>query len=172
MKRALVLSALIIGFGAFAFPAQAQMNNKPFSFKGSPDGGVGMSIGGKQAIINQEIFGSTPKNMIRGADGQLLSLSMGEGRVAIVSNEGNSGFLPGFKGSSFRGNNPDMSYGVFNTFFSPRNNDGISSSTLAALHTGSVISTWTARVATGSEGISYLPSSSVDSWTAMVDGLQ
>jgi hypothetical protein len=65
-----------------------------------------------------------------------------------------------------------MSYGVFNTFFSPRNNDGISSSTLAALHTGSVISTWTARVATGSEGISYLPSSSVDNWTAMVDGLQ
>ncbi|MCL4678678.1 MAG: hypothetical protein KJ017_08830 [Alphaproteobacteria bacterium] len=172
MKYPLFVFTLVLGIGFCALPAQAQMNNKPFSFKGTPDGGVGMSMGGKQAILNQEIFGSTPKNMIRGADGQLLNLTMGEGRVAIVSNEGNSGFLPGFKGSSFRGDNPDMSYGVFNTFFSPRNNDGISSSTLAALHTGSVISTWTARVATGSEGISFLPSSSVDNWTAMVDGLQ
>lgn len=171
MKRALILSALILSLGAFTSPAYAQMNNKPFSFKGTPDGGVGMSMGGRQAILNQEIFGATPKNMIRGADGQLLSLTVGEGRVAIVSNEGNSGFLPGYKGSSFRGDNPDMSYGVFNTFFSPRNRDGISSSTLAALHTGSVISTWTARVATGSDSVSFLPSSSVDNWTAMVDGL-
>ena len=64
--------------------AIAQVGNKPFSFKnGSPTSG--MSIGGKQAILNRELFGSTPRNLIRGADGSLLTIERGPNRLAIVS---------------------------------------------------------------------------------------
>ena len=147
--------------------SHAQLDNKPFSFKGTPDGGVGMSIGGQQAILNDKILGVRPDNLLRNSSGVLLDVSRGPGHSAIVSREGGGGFLPQYKGTSFRGDNLDMSVGVFNSFFSP-NRGKASGSTLASFYSGSVVNTWTARIVSGGAPVSYLPNNSVDSWTALV----
>jgi hypothetical protein len=160
--------ALTVLFFAFSLPqtVHAQLNNKPFSFKGSPDGGVGMSLGGRQAILNKEIFGVTPKNLVRGFDGQLLDVTRGPGHSAIVSHEG-GGFIPSYRGSSSFRANEDVSVGVFNSYFSPSQGSS-ATPVLARLTSSAVISTWTARVATGGTPVSYSPDSSVDAWTGMV----
>ncbi|MEZ5918545.1 MAG: hypothetical protein R3D66_01015 [Alphaproteobacteria bacterium] len=143
---------------------QAQMNNRPFSFN-TPSGGVGMSIGGQQAILNKQVFGVEPENMVRGPSGDLLSVTKGDGGVAIVSFEGGS-FIPSFRGSSFRGENESWAAGVFNSFFEPTNRDsGLSS--YAKFQTGAAISTWTGRVSSGTP-VSFMPQSPVDIWTGMV----
>jgi hypothetical protein len=144
--------------------AQAQMNNRPFSFN-TPGGGVGMSAGGQQAILNKEILGVTPDNMVRSPSGSLLSVSKAEDGSAIVSFEGGS-FIPSFRGSSFRGGNESWAAGVFNSFFETNSRDsGISS--YARFQTGAAISTWTGRVSSGTS-VSFMPESPVDVWTGMV----
>lgn len=166
MKPVLVfftcLSALT--FLAVENVAIAQLNNKPFSFN-TPNGSPGMSIGGKQAILNNETFGTIPDNMMRDANGTLLNITKGKGGSPIVSYEGGS-VIPSFRGSSFRGDNDAWSAGVFNSFFVPRKSDS-RISTQAQINTGAVISTWTGRIASNLP-VSYLPSNSVDSWTGMV----
>lgn len=142
----------------------AQLNNKPFSF-GTPNGGAGMSPGGKQAILNREIMGVSPDNMVRSPDGVLLSVTKEKGGSAIVSFESGS-FIPSFRGSSFRGDNEMWSAGVFNTFFEPKNSDSVVSS-YAWLQTGATINTWTGRVISD-QPVSYAPANSVDIWTGMV----
>lgn len=166
MRHMLILFAFL---SAFIFPAawseaQAQLNNRPFSFN-TPSGGVGMSLGGKQVILNREVFGQTPDNLVRGADGSLLSVTKEDGGSAIVRYEGGS-FIPSFRGSSFRGNHDSWSVGVFNTFFEPRD-DNSSLSSYARMQTGAIISTWTGRV-TSDQPVSYMPANPVDVWTGMV----
>lgn len=151
--------ALVAGGGALA-----QLNNKPFSFN-TPDGGVGMSMGGKQAILDREILGLTPDNLLRGPDGGLLDLSKGEGGAAIVRLQSGV-FLPSYHGTSFRGDNEAWSAGVFNMFFEPDNADSFVSRH-GQWQTGSVISTWTGRV-TSDQPVSYTPENTVDVWTGMV----
>ena len=163
---AFIFTALLV-MGFNATPAHAQMNNKPFSFN-TPDGGVGMSTGGQQAIINQEVLGTTPDNLIRNSSGVLLDVQEGPGNTAIVSNEGASGFLPKYKGTSYKGSNLDLSVGVFNSFFSPKSSNGVTGRTIASIHTGGTISSWTARVTSGGSAVSYLPNNTVDAWTALV----
>lgn len=143
--------------------SSAQPNNKPFSFN-TPSGGPGMSLGGKQTILNKEVFGTTPKNLVRDNDGFLLDVSKEKGGSAIVSYEGGS-FIPSFRGSSFKGDNASWSAGVFNTFFVPHNSSYYSLSPVQ--HTGAVISTWTGRIASDM-AISYMPANSLDLWTGMV----
>lgn len=147
--------------------AVAQLNNKPYAFKGSPNGGVGMSIGGMQAIINQKVLGVTPDNLVRAPNGVLLDVTKGPNNVAITSNEG-GGFIPGYKGTGFRGDNAGMSAGAFNAYFVPGNaSGGAGDGTYGHVHSGAIVSSWTGRVMSGA-GVSYLPSSSVDSWTGSV----
>lgn len=168
MKYTLMLFLGLMAFGLFSTQAHAQLNNKPFSFKGTPDGGVGMSIGGQQALINQKILGTTPDNLLRDAGGKLLDVTKGPGGAAIVSKEGNGGFLPKYKGTSFKGTNLNISVGVFNAYFSPRTlSGGVSrSATYENLHSGAVINSWTARVTSGGAPVSYV-NDSIDTWTAM-----
>ncbi|MCB1682137.1 MAG: hypothetical protein H6858_04575 [Rhodospirillales bacterium] len=170
MKRALTVLTLVIGMGTLALPAQAQMNNKPFSFN-TPDGGVGMSVGAKQAIINQQVYDSTPKNMLRNAEGQLLSVTKGENNYPIVTNADGTAVIPNYRGTSYKGSNLEMSVGVFNSFFSPRNsNDSPVYLSASNGQTGPVISTWTARVASG-EPVSFVANNSIDTWTGLVETL-
>lgn len=165
MKPAMIFLTCLSTFTFFATNniAIAQQNNKPFSFN-TPNGSPGMSIGGKQAILNNEILGATPDNMVRDNSGVLLSVTKTKGGSAIVGYEGGS-LIPSFRGSSFKGDNDSWSAGVFNTFFVPYSSDSYSSN--ATLHTGAIISTWTGRIASNMP-VSYLPSNSVDSWTGMV----
>ncbi|WP_022727121.1 hypothetical protein [Fodinicurvata sediminis] len=66
--------------------ASAQWNNQPWQpgWKG-PSGGVGMSPGYRQAIIQREFTGSEPDNLYRGADGFLLDVRRGPDRQAFLS---------------------------------------------------------------------------------------
>jgi hypothetical protein len=102
-----------------AAPAEAQLNNRPYSFKNSPDGGIGMSNGGRQAIINQKLFDLTPDNLHRDASGNLVDIVRGPGRSAIAFRHGTSESLPHYRGTSFRGEYDLMEAGIFNSFFGP-----------------------------------------------------
>lgn len=152
---------------AFPSVAEAQLNNRPFSFK-SPSGGVGMSLGGKQAILNERIYGSTPKNLSRAGDGTLLNITKGPEGVALASVPGADNFIPSYRGTSFRGGNSEMSVGVFNAYFTPHSSGGGGPDSYAQFHSSAVVSTWTGRVVSGGEPVSYLPGNSVDNWTSMV----
>lgn len=57
--------------------ASAQWNNEPYRFGaniGAGSGGAGMSLAYRQAILNEELFGRRPENLVRGADGRLLDV--------------------------------------------------------------------------------------------------
>lgn len=167
MKSSRKFFVLIVSMvGAILFlmgGASAQMNNRPYSFKNSP-GGLGMSDGGRQAIINQKMLDKAPDNLLRGPDGFLLDVIKGPGSVVIVREENNGSFIPGYRGTDFRGGNQDMKSGVFNLFFSPAYRDG-SYSTYSDYQTAAVIGAWISSVV---PGISYDSANPVTSWTVFV----
>lgn len=146
--------------------AHAQMSNKPFVFKNTP-GGIGMSVGGKQAIFNEKFFGEQPHNLVRDSSGNLLDIQNGPGRNVFVSYPGTDLFIPNYRGSSFKGARSDMTAGVFNAFFSP-SSSGRSSVPYPQIQSGETISTWTTRVASGNTTVSYSGDSVVDNWTSQV----
>lgn len=166
-KRISGFLILMLMISAFSSVAEAQLNNRPFSFK-TPSGGVGMSLGGKQAILNERIYDSTPRNLSRAPDGSLLDITKGPEGVALASVPGADNFIPSYRGTSFRGGNADMSVGVFNAYFTPQNSGGGGADSYAHYHSSAVVSTWTGRVVSGGEPVSYLPGNSVDNWTSMV----
>lgn len=155
---------LIISSTAFT-----QMNNEPYSFNNAP--GAGMSVGGKQAILNEKIFGQTPDNLVRGPSGQLLDVTEGPGHSAIVSYPGNGRFIPGFKGADFRGGNTGMAAGAFNSFFTPSysRTSYAAYSAQAYSQTGHVVSSWTSRAVNGPAA--FTGTNSIESWTGMVHSL-
>jgi hypothetical protein len=151
-------------------PAGAQLNNKAFAFRNSP-GGIGMSYAGKQAILNEKVQGISPDNMQRGPNGILLDVTKEPGHSAIVGYEGNAGFIPGFRGTDFRGGNPYMQAGMFNGFFAPAY-PGKSTYTYNDYQTAAVINSWTAAVTSGYMPFSYYNANGpVDSWTSIVYSL-
>jgi hypothetical protein len=153
---------MVVAAGGAAF---AQLNNAPFSFKNTPDGSAGMSIGGRQAIINEKVLGETPDNLHRAPDGRLLDVTKAPGGSAIASYEG-GGFIPGYHGRSFREGNRSMYAGVFNSFFTP---SYYNNSYYTDYQTTSVISSWTYAVVAGDMPFSfYTNNSPVDSWTSIV----
>lgn len=146
-------------------PSFAQMNNEPYSFKGA---GSGMSIGGKQALLNQKILGQTPDNLLRSLDGQLLTVDRGPGHAAIVSIPGEGNFLPGYK-TDYKQGRSDLNAGVFNSFFD--SGDGYTGYALmGAPGTSAVINAWTRYAGYDGHNYSaiYAPQNSVDVWTGMV----
>ena len=168
------LSGLLLAVAAAtAVPeAKAQWNNRPFSFSGS--GGAGMSLAGRQAILQKEIFGLTPDNLLRGPSGALVDVFEGPGSNAFVTAQANP-FLPGFagRGSSFR-RSPADGAGIFNPFFAPRSGGSSTPSFLTSQRTAATIASWTNMVTAGSGrgAIVVYPGSggSIDAWTAQVGG--
>lgn len=68
---------LIAGFlSSTSRPAEAQLNNQPFSFqRGGPANGVGMSGAYRQILLERKLSGrSTANNFIRGIDGSLVNV--------------------------------------------------------------------------------------------------
>ncbi len=101
MKIRSIMIALVGAFAMFhVAAAEAQQNNRSFSFNGS-GGGSGMSFGARQAIVNQQIFGITPNQLVTGPGGVLLNVQRGPGSSAIVSTLGGV-VIPSFRGG-FRG---------------------------------------------------------------------
>ncbi len=136
--------------------AQAQMTNRPASFDGS--GRTGMSIAGRQAIIQQELFGATPNVLLKRDDGRLLGLLHGPGSTAIVTSPSGE-ILPSHRG---RRTNRDLRAEEFNGFFV--NSRTSTTRPYDTAPTGETIAKWTATVISGHPIGGY---SSVDQWTSM-----
>ena len=145
----------------FAVDASAQMNNKPFSFKGGSS--LGMSSAARQAIINQKLTGVTPDHIMRGADGSLIEIARGPGSSAIA--RGADGVvLTGYHG---RGNAFDGAVGIFNPYFLGNSEQRSGAITFASRLTGNAIAGWTSMV-TG--GPVTFGGSSIDAWTSLIGG--
>lgn len=165
----MLYAALVAAFAAIATvgSAEAQMSNRPYAFKNSPGGGVGMSTGGKQAIINEKLFNQTPDNLQRATGGVLVDVTEGPGHSAIVFQHGTTSSLPGFHGTSFRGGSDMMQVGAFNPYFiSGYSNSDVASYNYAQYQTAAMINGWTMNVFPGSGA--YLGNNPVDSWTLFV----
>lgn len=92
MGAAAVATVLFLGG---ATNAHAQAGNLPYQ-----SGGVGLSFGGRQAILNAKLLNSRPKNLVRGSDGSLLDVSR-RGSQAFLRSPETGAILPG--GSPRRG---------------------------------------------------------------------
>ncbi|WP_143181902.1 hypothetical protein [Thalassospira sp. TSL5-1] len=160
----LVSVLFTVGFSA---DGQAQFNNKPYSFN-TPTGAPGMSRAARQAIINDQIYNIRPDNMLRDANGGLLSIEKSKGGTAIVRTADGQ-VLPGFRGTSISGGG--VSVGVFNAYFMAADSDRRYAplQSMAATYT---INGWINLL--GRDGRSFIPpvtASPVDGWTWMVSGL-
>lgn len=126
-----------------------------------------MSLGGREAILNDKLFGAQPRNLVRDQNGVLLEIVQGPGKSAIARYPGTGTLIPSWHGSSFRGGNQEMAVGIFNEFFVPHDysaNNGFTGGELSS----AAVSTWTARVISGGVGVSYNGDSLVDIWTGQV----
>jgi len=168
MKNLLLASFFtLVFFAALPLTSYAQLNNKPFAFKGTPDGGIGMSNAGRQLIMNQKITGATPGTVLKTGNGELITITKGTGGTAI-STTASGVVLPTFKGTSYKGSNSALSVGTFNAYFVPGSGASGGGYGLVQLTSSAVVSTWTGRVVTGGQPVSYSPGSTVDAWTGMV----
>lgn len=141
----------------FAPGANAQMTNKPYGFPG----GSGISEAGEQAILNQKLFGITPRAVIRTDDGRLLTIERGPGGVPIVTTASGE-VLAGVKARSFRHR---MAAGQFNSFFVKTDTTSYPDYQ-EPNSTHVTIDSWTSGVLAG-RPITY-GGGSVDQWTSMV----
>ena len=147
--------------------ALAQMDNKPFSFNRRGGDEIGMSNGGRQAIIEEKIFDSTPDNLQRDSGGYLLDVTKGPGGSALVTRQSGA-FIPGYSGTDFRDDNPLMRVGVFNPFFNPIYVNGHS---YMDLQTASVLGSWIGNVSAGVPFPYYDSANTINSWTVFVNSL-
>lgn len=161
MSVVLIMNLLLILVTAGL--AYAQLDNKPYNFRHSP-GGLGMSNGGRQAILNQKLLDKTPDNMLRGPDGFLLDVIKGPGSVVIVQRENNGSFIPGYRGTDFRGGHTDMQAGMYNLYFNSDDSDR-GYFMYDNYQTAAIIGAWIATVAPGA---AYDPANPVTSWTVFV----
>lgn len=70
-------------------------SNQPYR----PGGGTGLSIGARQAIINERLFGSRPTALIRSPGGLLFGIQRENNQALLQSPEGGA-FLPGTRPNS------------------------------------------------------------------------
>lgn len=149
--------------------ASAQLDNRPYEFRGGAS--VGMSQGGREAILREKLYGETPDNLIRDRSGRLLQLQEGPGNSAIVSDRGGQ-LLPGYRGSSALRPELGRQVGVFNPFFFGVGRSAVSS--YSAFYVGGAgsrvsIARWTDMVTDGGpSGMVSSGPSPVDSWTSQV----
>ena len=156
--RTLLSAAMVIGaMTVFPNAAAAQMSNKPFSFKSGPS--LGMSTAGRQAILNEQFFGSRPNVLLKSPDGRLLTLGKGSNGLAIVGTPSGE-LIPGYRGRQPLWSR-DSFAGSFNSYFG-RVGERL---TTVNIPTDDPVTSWTSQVFLGTSGGS---ASSVDQWTDMV----
>lgn len=162
------MKATCCGLAAFAatlavcvLPAAAQMQSEPFSFRGS---GPGMSNAARQAILQEQLTGATPRNLLRGPGDQLLSVEKGPGSSAIVR-DSDGVVLPGFRGTSAL--SLQARVGIFNAFFltGGESRGGTTPFNTGSLQTRSSLASWTGMVGGGAMPATDSP---VDAWTNQV----
>lgn len=148
----------------------AQMSNRPFSFNAPGPSGVGMSVGGQQAILNRELTGRNPDALLRDDTGRLLGFVRGPGRSVIVFSPGGE-TLPGFR-HDFRNGAAGLTAGAFNRFFVPQPGDSAPAVLISPQGTTTdLINTWTTRVVSGDGSAGFGAPNAVTVWTGYIFGL-
>ena len=149
--------------------AQAQMSNRPFNFSSPGTAGLGISIAGQQAILNQHITGATPDVLLRDANGMLLDVVRGPERIAVVTGA-DGDVRPGFR-RSFRTGSSGLRAGAFNSFFVADARRRYSPALyLFTAESNVPVDTWTTRVVTDGR-IQYSAIGPVNTWTGYVYGM-
>lgn len=101
----------LLAFGCMVTSAQAQLFSEPFQFNNRGfEGGVGMSPGYREAIVDEYLTGNTPDNLLRAADGSLLNVTEGPNGLAVVSTR-SSTVLAGASSRGVRGIGNLLRYG-------------------------------------------------------------
>lgn len=67
--------------------ALAQWNNEPYSYRSG--GSTGMSTAYRQALIDQQISGNRPRNLLRAGDGSLLTVIENDGQAFAATPQPN-----------------------------------------------------------------------------------
>jgi hypothetical protein len=105
MAKFLFSLCTLTALAAAASPAEAQMSSQPFSFGSvvngpiaGGSGGAGMSSAGRQAIINEKLFGARPRAILVGPSGDILTVDRGPGNIAVVRETQNA-VIPQYRGS-------------------------------------------------------------------------
>jgi hypothetical protein len=93
-SRLAVLAAVSALFLGATATAEAQLDNRPY---GSPGGGFGMSGAARQAILNQQLSGATPGDVVIGPGGGLLNVTKGDSGLAVTTTQGGT-VLPQYRG--------------------------------------------------------------------------
>ena len=172
MSRKTLFAIMAITVLVFILPKKnfAQLDNRPFSFSYSPQGGVGMSNAGREAILNQQLFGLTPKNLYRDQNGALLDIMKAPGDLATVRSPVTGDIISGYHGPTLADQNPMMTAGAFNNFFVP----GAETNACCAFQDtpNSTVSTWTSRVISNDPSMLYNNAGLVDTWTAQASLLK
>lgn len=127
--------------------ASAQWNNDPYQFRSNTGGGAGMSLAYRQAILNEELFGRRPENLVRGPDGRLLEIIRRDQQAFLADPEPN--FLVGRRGRT------GVLVGVGGVGFS--------------FGSGGPVQQWTADYGLSAWAATRRSSEPVDAWTAMLD---
>ncbi len=176
MRFRLAMAAVLAATALLHFaPAEAQMNNQPFSFNTS-DGGVGMSTAARQALINQQLFNATPDNIMKGPDGSLITLTQSDrsDRIAIATTQSGE-IIP-----QFRGRGLDLG-GLLLESSGTGSGDGGQLLLGFGSSSGITVTNWTFRLVAAATGGGY-PSfgggygfggsgQAINTWTAQVGGL-
>lgn len=124
-----------------AAPAWAQWNNEPYSYRSG--GSSGMSTAYRQAYLDQQITGNRPRNLVRGADGSLLSVVEQDGQAFLTTPQPNYVVNRG-------GTAAGISIGV------------------GGVGIASTVDSWT-----GAGGVAVSAARTpIDSWVAQLDGLR
>jgi len=86
--------AAMLAIGGAAGAAQAQLFSEPYQFhrSGGFDGGPGMSVGYREAIIDEELTGNRPEFFLRDPFGNLLDVQEGPNGLAVVRSRGSTIF--------------------------------------------------------------------------------
>lgn len=101
----------LLAFGGAVTSAHAQLFSEPFQFNNRGfEGGVGMSPGYREAIIDEQLTGNRPENLLRAPDGSLLNVTRGPNGLAVVSTR-SSTILAGTANRGVRGFGSFARYG-------------------------------------------------------------
>jgi hypothetical protein len=154
---------LLAAMSMAATSAEAQLNSRPFSFGSvvngpiAGSGSAGMSMAGRQAIINEELTGARPRAILVDPSGNILSIERGPGNIAIARETPNS-VIPQYRGSGlgfgFSGSSPAYSGRAY---------------TIGGNYNPS-IDIWVSMVGGGFSGMQPVSSTSatIDTWSSWV----
>lgn len=93
MVRTLALG-MMLALGTAAGTARAQLFSEPYQFGRGGSDGPGMSIGYREAILDEQLTGAQPEYFVRDGFGRLLDVQEGPNGLAVVR-ERQSNIFPG-----------------------------------------------------------------------------